>query len=448
LISTHRTRVGIHNTTAIGHRITGRGRSADNMKHHPTKPSRSGSSGRTASRGHRGSSRFVLRARVPRAAALTLLASPTVHGHAADADAFESLWSRATLYKNESNPVLQEFKLRGRYQGQYWDVDADNGSRSDWEDRRSRLGFDAKLFEKTLEIRADFQSNDGFNDLYDGLVDAYLRWKPVPNIAITLGKTKPLIGHYDWLESSNDQPTFERSQIFNQLRVARATALTAEGTCDAFTWRAGVYSNDTPLTTADANGVPTGSFGDGEFGDFNGGWSFSLGIGYDFKEQLGLDKADLRLDWLHSDRDAAEDLVLNRYDDILSGTFWIEEGDFGLVCEVFHASGGDGGYSNVLGFHVQPTYNVIPNKLQLVGRYSFAHSVGELGVSGQSRYERTVASNNGLGDIYHAIYGGAQYFIHGDKLKLMAGAEYAWIHGNPADAYDGLTVLTGIRLSF
>lgn len=418
------------------------------MQPHQPTTSRPGRAATPVNRDPRGSSRLVLKTRVPRAAALALLATLAARGHAADADAFENLWSHATIYKNESNPVLQEFKLRGRYQGQYWDVDADQGSQSDWEDRRSRLGFDAKLFEKKLEIRADFQSNDGFNDLYDGLVDAYLRWKPVSNIAITLGKTKPLVAHYDWLESTNTQPTFERSQIFNQLRVNRATALTVEGSRDAFTWQAGVYSNDTPATTADSNGVSTGAFGDGEFGNFNGGWSFSLGAGYDFKEQLGLDKADLRLDWLHSDRDPAEDLTLNRYDDILSGTFWIKEDDLGLVFEAFHASGGDGGYSNVFGFYIQPTYDIIPKKLQLVGRYSFAHSAGDTGVSGQSRYERTVASGKGLGDTYHSIYGGAQYFIHGDKLKLMAGAEYAWIQGDPADAYDGLTLLTGLRFSF
>jgi phosphate-selective porin OprO and OprP len=365
---------------------------------------------------------------------------------------FDKLWGHATLYKDDLNPILQEFKLRGRYHGQYWDVDADQGSQSDWEDRRSRFGFDAKLFDKKVEIRADFQSNDGFNDIYDGLVDAYVRWKPNAWLSITAGKTKPLIGHYDWLESTNTQPTFERSQIFNQLRVNRATGLTVEGTKDEISWRAGVYSNDTPATTADARGISTGAFGDGEFGDFNGGWSFSLGAGYDFKHLLNLEKADFRLDWLHSDRDAAEDLVLNRYDDILSSTLWLKEGDIGLVIEGYYATGADGTYADVFGFFIQPTYDIIPKKLQLVGRYSYANSEGPLGVSGQSRYERVVSGsvrpNRGRGDTYHAVYGGAQYFIYGDKLKLMAGAEYAWLENNTAESYDGLTLLTGIRFSF
>lgn len=367
-------------------------------------------------------------------------------------NAFDKIWGYATIYKDDLNPILQEFKLRGRYQGQYWDVDADEGSQSDWEDRRSRFGFDAKLFDKKIELRADFQSNDGFRDIYDGLVDAYVRWKPNANLSITAGKTKPLIGQYDWLESTNTQPTFERSQIFNQLRVNRATGLTVEGTRDEISWRAGIYSNDTPSSTADANGVPTGSFGDGEFGDFNGGYSFSLGAGYDFKHVLNLEKADFKLDWLHSNRDNAEDLVLNRYDDILSSTLWFKEGDLGLVIEGYYATGADGTYTDVFGFFVQPTYDILPKKLQLVGRYSFATSDGPLGVSGQSRYERVVSAgvkpNKGRGDTYHAIYGGVQYFIYGDKLKLMAGAEYAKLDNGDADSYDGLTLLSGLRFSF
>lgn len=355
--------------------------------------------------------------------------------------AFDQLWSHATLYQDAGNPFLQEFKLRGRYHGQYWDVDDSTGSQSDWEDRRSRLGFDAKLFEKKLEIRADFQSNDGFNDIYDGLVDAYLRWKPASWLSITAGKTKPLIGQYDWLESTNSQPTFERSQIFNQLGINRATALTVEGTTDEWSWRAGVYSNDTPSTTGGS-----GAFGDGEFGDLNGGISYSLGAGYDLKKVLRLEKADLRFDWLHSERESG-DLVLGKYDDILSSTFSLKQDAAAVVFEGYYASGGDDRNSDVFGFFIQPTYDILPNQLQLVARYSYANSDGPSGVVGQGRYERTVAGSGGRGDTYHALYGGIQYFMYGDKLKVLAGTEWARISGDD-EAYDGFTFLTGMRFSF
>lgn len=357
-------------------------------------------------------------------------------------NAFEKFWEHSHLYKDDLNPILQEFKLRGRYQGQYWDVDNATGNQSNWEDRRSRFGFDAKLFEKKIEIRADFQSNDQFTDFYDGLVDAYLRWKPNASISITAGKTKPLIGHADWLESTNSQATFERSQIFNQLGVNRATGLTAEGTRDLLSWCAGIYSNDTPSTTAG-----TGSFGEGEFGDFNGGVSTSIGAGYDFKHLLNLEKADFRLDWLHSEREPG-DSVLGKYDDIASATFSIKEGYAALVIEGFAASGGSLKQSDSVGFYIQPTYDILPKKVQLVGRYSYATSESPQGISGQSRYERKVADAQGLGDAYHSIYGGAQYFIHGDKLKLMAGGEWSRLQNGDTDSYNGFTWLSGIRLSF
>ena len=69
----------------------------------------------------------------------------------------------------------------------------------------------------------------------------------------------------------------------------------------------------------------------------------------------------------------------------------------------------------------------------------------------QSRYEREAPqlTGGGRGERYQAGYLGLQYFIHGDRLKLMAGAEYAHLDGggNGGD-FEGLTLLTGIRLSF
>ncbi len=381
-------------------------------------------------------------ARLHRAATLVLLATWTSHASGKELNAFDELWSHATIYQDEQNPYIQEFKLRGRYQGQYWDVDAEQGRQSNWEDRRSRFGFDAKFFERQIEVRLDFQSNDGFDDFYDGLVDAFIRWKPTDWLSITAGKQQPYIAEHDWLVSNTAMPTFERSQIFGQVGINRATGLAVEGSAADFSWRSGVYSNDTPNSTGGS-----GAFGDGEFGDFNGGVSFTLGAGYDFKETLDLEKAEIWLDGLHSDRQDG-DTVLGKYDDVISSTLWMKEGPAALVIEGFLASGGDGTNSDVFGFYIEPTYDILPKTLQLVGRYSYAKSEGPLGVQGQARYERTVASNKGLGDSYHSLYAGAQYFIYGDKLKLMAGAEWAWLDHRGGDSYEGVTLLTGVRFAF
>ena len=81
-------------------------------------------------------------------------------------------------------------------------------------------------------------------------------------------------------------------------------------------------------------------------------------------------------------------------------------------------------------------------------RYSYANSQGPLGRQRPVPLRTQVASNKGLGDLYQSIYGGGQYFIYGDKLKLMAGAEWAWLNNRSGDSYDGVTLLTGIRFSF
>ena len=343
----------------------------------------------------------------------------------------DRLWGLATLYKNNANPFLQEFKLRGRYQGQYHWLDSDQGNDGDWENRRSRFGFDAKLFKKQIELRLDAQSNAEFDPLYGRLADAYLKWKPSPDFALTVGKQKPLIGYHDWLESNTTQPTFERSQIFNQLRVDRATGATAEGTAGKFSWQTGVYSNDM----------------DREFGQFSGGYSAGAGIGYDFKEALGLAKADWRLDWMHSEHDSS-DTVLNRYDDLLSTMLWLQDGRWSLVTEAFLATGES---PTAFGLYVQPTYDLVPGKLQLVGRLSFSIGDGPDSLTAQTRYEKTAPglSDQGKGESYQSAYLGLQYFIYGYKLKFMTGAEYAHLDGggNGGD-YSGVTALAGFRISF
>lgn len=343
----------------------------------------------------------------------------------------DQLWSLATLYKDDGNPFLQEFKLRGRYQGQYHWLDSDQGNDEGWEDRRSRFGFDAKLFEKKIELRADFQSSDGFDPLYNGLVDAFLKWKPSEDFTLTLGRQKVQIGAFDFLQPSTHYSTFERSQIFNQLKVDRASGAVAEGKLGKFTYQAGIYSNHIDL----------------EFGQFDAGIAYGAGIGYDLKHALHLEKADLRFDYLHSDIQA-QSTVLNRYEHVFSSTLWLKEGRWSLATEAYAGSGHS---PDVLGFIVQPTYDLVLKKLQLVARYTFSTGDGADSLTAQSRYEREAPdlTGSGKGDRYQAGYLGLQYFIHGEKLKLLAGVEYADLRGggNGGD-YDGFTALTGIRFYF
>lgn len=346
---------------------------------------------------------------------------------------YDKIWGFATLYKNKDNPIIQEIKLRGRYQGQYHWVDSDQGNEDGWEDRRTRLGFDVKLLQQ-FDLRIDAQSSDEFDPFYNGLVDAFIKWRPSKEFNLTVGRQKPQIAYYDFLQSTNSQPTFERSQIFNQLRVDRVLGAVADGKIGNFTYQAGIYSNDIDL----------------EFGQLNAGIAYGAGIGYDLKETLGVKKADLRFDWLHSDNDV-DATILDRYENLFSTTFYLKDGRYGLVTELFYATDGDAGWGDAFGFFIQPTFDIIEEKLQLVGRYSFSTGDGNNSIQAQSRYERRAPdlTGSGRGDQYHAGYLGVQYFIYGDKLKLLAGGEYASANGggNGGD-YDGWTFLTGVRFSF
>ena len=344
---------------------------------------------------------------------------------------YDRIWGLATIYKDDSNPFIQELRLRGRYQGQYHWLDSEQGNEEDWEDRRSRFGIDAKLFDKKLELRFDVQSSDGFDPFYNGIVDAYLKWKPTGDFSLTVGRQKPQIGAFDFVQSSNYYPTFERSQIFNQLRVDRAVGAVAEGRAGNFTYQAGIYSNDIDL----------------EFGQFDAGIAYGAGIGYDLKDAFHTERADLRFDWLHTEIEE-ESTILDRYEDVFSTTLWVSQGRWTFVTEAF---AGVGNTADVFGFYILPTYDIIPKKLQAVARYTFSTGDGPDSVIAQSRYERAAPNltGGGKGGQYQAGYLGLQYFIYGDRLKLMGGVEYARLNGggNGGD-YDGWTALTGIRFFF
>jgi hypothetical protein len=45
---------------------------------------------------------------------------------------YQRLWEQSRLYEDENNPVIQAFSIVGRYNGQYWSVNADQGNANGW----------------------------------------------------------------------------------------------------------------------------------------------------------------------------------------------------------------------------------------------------------------------------------------------------------------------------
>lgn len=363
-------------------------------------------------------------------------------------DPCEDLWGLATLYKNDANPFIQEFALTGRYQAQFAMVDGDHGDEEGWDNRRTRLGFRAKVwkdFEVKNEYYFDLNNEDWYGDAGSGITDLYIAYKPSDAFNLTVGKQKPKYS-LDWTTSSREILTIERNILINNLGIDYATGLSVSGKQGNWSYFAGVFNND--------NGDP----GDArELGDLDGDWSWTASVGYDLKDSLNLDKAVLRADYIHMDHDAGSDDLLSRFDDSFALSFNAKKGQTGVITEVLWAEGDHansrGGDGEMWGFYIMPTYD-ISKKVQVVGR--FTHAEGDdYTLRAQGRYERgqeiggISIPGSGYGDNYNAYYLGLNYYICGHKLKLMSGLEYSEFDGSAVNGdNDSLTWVNGLRFFF
>jgi phosphate-selective porin OprO and OprP len=348
-----------------------------------------------------------------------------------DSSAFDKIWSLATLYKNEANPILQKLALTGRYQGQYALMDSDQGRVDEWQNRRFRLGFDTLLLHD-FQLKAEMQGDDKPDgEFYNGITDAYLAWRPDPAFNLILGKQKPRFS-LSYSTLSRDIITIERDILINNFGIDFATGLSASGKTGNFAYVAGVFSNDTGETG-----------GYSELGNLQAGFSYIASISYDLKDTFGLEKAILRGDYLHTDHDP-DDELLTRFDNGLAASLSLQQGKLGLTTETIFGMGDAG---DIQGLYLTPSYD-ITKKLQVVARYTYARSSDDA-LRLQGRYERKAPAltDGGLGGSYHAAYLGLNYYIYGHKAKLMTGVEYSQMDGgSDGGDFEGITGMGGIRL--
>jgi phosphate-selective porin OprO/OprP len=330
------------------------------------------------------------------------------------------------LYKNGGNPFLQELGFHGRYQGQYYLLDSDQGDNDDWENRRWRVGAHAKMF-NFLTATIDINIDDEFNPFYKSIDEAYLKAEISESFNLTAGKFKPRWST-EWSTSSKKIITFERSLLVNQLLPDKASGVAADGKSGNFDYFLGVFSGDI----------------DDEFGEFNEGTFINASMGYDFSGSTGLDKSRFHFDYLYNSTDANN--AAAPYDHSFSTGVELQSGQFGLMTDLLYATGENDAYGVV----VMPTYD-ITEKLQFVGRYQYAHGDND-SLRAQSRYERTAPfiSDGGHGEDYNAFYAGLNYYICDHNLKLMSGIEYSDLDDSSGDGGDfsGWTWFNGVRLYF
>lgn len=349
----------------------------------------------------------------------------------AEESAFDKLWGLATLYKNKENPVIQKLAITGRYHGQYAWLDSDQGDYDDWENRRFRIGLNAQLFQD-FELKGEmFGDLNSGGDFYEGFTEVYVAWKPDDAFNLIVGKQKPRFT-LDWSTSSREILTFERNIMLNNFGIDYETGISVSGKSGNFSYFAGAFNND------------TGEIGDkSEFGDLGGGFSYVASASYDLKDLTGLEKTVVRADFLHSEHDA-EDNLLIKFDNGLAASVALKQGRFGMTAETVYGEGDNG---DIWGFYLTPSWD-ITKKLQVVARYTYAHS-GDDVLRLQSRYEREAdeLTDGGNGEDYHAGYLGLNYYLYGHKLKLMTGVEFSSMDGgSDGGDFDGVTALAGVRV--
>lgn len=396
------------------------------------------------------------------------MAAPVLAGSASDAGTpdltapatptaltgYDRLWSHFTLYKDDNNPVLQEFSLQGRLQlqaawgnsdrGDYGSHDRPDDSLwgSDVEVRRWRLGFKSKWF-RQWKLDGQIDIFPDWDPFYRQIYDFTLTYAPSDAFNLGIGKYKANNFGIEQFTSSKEIVTMERSLLSNQLFTGELTGMRFNGKKNDWNYALSIYSGD--ITQ--------------EFSAFETGTIIQASLGYDFHEKLGMEKALVKLDYQHSDdrtngrnvgdqpRLSATTGGLYEHAFSLNGNF--EQGRFGLYTDLL-AADGYGTTGDVWGVILMPTY-YISDGVQLVARYQYANGDND-GLRLQSRYERLAPklTDGGRGENYHALYLGLNYYLYGHKLKLMTGAEYHHMdNGNDhGGEFDGWTGWAGMRMSF
>jgi phosphate-selective porin OprO/OprP len=347
--------------------------------------------------------------------------------------AYDRFWAGAVLYDNDENPTIQSLSLIGRYHGQYWSVDADQGDASDFENRRRIFGFSSKWFQHfTVQAQIYVKTTDG---IYDHLYEAFIKYSsPETDFSISAGRLDYLFTGYERSKSSKKINTIERGLLVNQIMPAEVIGAHLKGGMGHFSYHVGLFSRSI----------------EDEFDDFDTGAAAVIGAGYELP--LLFEKGGLHLDYLYNSRDT-EGNAFRPYRHVVSLWHSGQKGRFAMgtdftLADPLETAG------RVWGLTLEPSWMLTEgllgksDALQVVARYQYATSSVDNGLHLQRRYEEKVTA--GEGDDYQAVYAGVNYYLYGHRLKLMFGGEYAHMKDAADDGgeYRGWTWFGAFRIYF
>ena len=355
--------------------------------------------------------------------------SPAATAQTTDGSSFDRVWSYATLYENKDSGFVQKFALSGRLQAEGAIFEGDEGDYNDILWRRFRFGFKFNFLQDwMLHVEGDWNLNN-LDEFYSRMTDAYVGWNPGNKWGIKVLKQSAGFT-LDGATSSKKLLTLQRNNLTNNLWFTSEyfTGVSISGTAATrWSWKAGIFSSD----------------GSNELSHFEAAYFTLFSLGGNFADDLGLDKALVRVDYVYNKEH--ENADTRDYSQVLSIVTNWEQGRWGLWTDV-SAGKGYAGQSNLWGVALMPFWD-ITSHFQMVVRYTWLKSADDNGVR-LGRYEREIVV--GRGDEYDEIYGGLNVFFFGHKLKWQTGIQYSNMKDAADDggAYRGWGLTTGLRLSW
>lgn len=316
---------------------------------------------------------------------------------------FDDIWRNAALLGNPKNSDEFSIKLRGRYHGQNFWSDGEGANDDALEHRRLRLGLDVNISAK-WELGFDFNMyrRDG-DDLINNFDFLSLTYEASDQTEISFGKLRrnPLTREDG--TSSNSILTIERSLLSSRFFMDNVGGVYIEHEKGDWTLGGGLLKGSTEEDLR----LPT----------LEGATMLQLNVAKQ------INNTEVRFDYLHNPGDEDNNDV-EPFQHIMSLNSSTRIGKWGLITDLIYASALPEARGDLYGFVVMPHY-MLTKKVQLVGRYTWSGSDEDNGIRLLNRYERRVVPEGfEFGDRHQAYYAGANYYLYGHKLKLMAGLEY------------------------
>jgi phosphate-selective porin OprO/OprP len=369
-------------------------------------------------------------------------------GRLAEGSPYERLMSVPVLYQNDANPWVQQLAVVGQLQTQYaYGSDAsgkfgsaDFPEESTWgniEVRRFRLGMKGRLFKKLFFLNLTDLHPDLSPRIYKRFPETYVTWMENDAFNISAGKSE-LKFNREQEYSSRDLLPFERTALGNMFYGGELTGawICGKGIADGWLYYLGAYANDRQ----------------DEWTDFDGGTMILAKLGYNYTAKTAFDLAEVKAQWLHNTEpgySSSDDCLASPlYSDCVSISNELTKGPLGLTTEFLWGDGVNG-RPDVCGLSAMTTYS-FTEKLQLISVLELAGSRDENGVILPTRYEAlSPGVGDKKGDAYFASYAGLNYYIDGQRLKLMSGVKYSHLDGGPGGGdINGWTWLAGLRMAF